>query len=135
LSHGKDKQRMAQTIEELSWLITSVINSVEQTAFVITDKDGRVLQWNNYYQELMGYPDEVLASRSQSDYYAYLENKLSDPAAFYKCVEEANSASEKTVHYFSLKDGRTIKKTVYPLFRNALPAGHITHLTDEMNLK
>jgi PAS domain S-box-containing protein len=125
-----EKIRMARTIEEQKWLFESAIDSVEHVGIVITDKNGSVLKWNKHYQKLMGYSDEVLATKNLPQYFRFLEDKLSAPAKFYKSIEKVKKSSVKTSHFFKLKDGRTIKTIVYPMFRNGLLSGRIAHLTD-----
>jgi len=125
-----EKVRLSQAIDEQKWLFESAIESVEQFGLVITDKSGTVLKWNKYYQELMGYPEEVLATKCLPKYFQYLESKLSDPDEFFRSIEKVKNSTEKTTFLFSLKDGRTIKRTVYPMVRDGVLSGRITHLVD-----
>ena len=125
-----EKTKMKQTIEEHKWLIESVIESVEHIGIVLTDPNGSVLKWNRHYQKLMNYPDDILATKSLPRYYHYLKTKLSDPVNFQKSCEEMKSSSGKTTLIINFQDGRKVKKTVYPLFRNGLLFGRIAHLME-----
>ena len=59
-----------------------------------------------------------------------LEDKLTDPTAFLKSVEKINNSAAKNVHSFDLKDGRTIRKNVYPMFRGDALSGRIALFED-----
>ena len=127
ITREKNLQHM---LEERNWLFESAINSIEHVALIITDKNGTVLQWNRSYQQLMAYPDEVLATRNLTKYYEYLEDKLTDPELFHKSIEDLRNSCDKTVCLFQLKDGRTIKKKVCPLHKEGILSGRIAHLMD-----
>jgi hypothetical protein len=126
-----EKTKMKEKIEEHIWLIESIIESVEHVGIVLTDLNDSVLKWNKYFQKLLDYPPhDILATKSLRRYYQYLEAKLSDPVGFKKSFEEMKNSSEKTTHFINFKDGRKIKETVYPLFRNGLLFGRMAQLTD-----
>jgi PAS domain S-box-containing protein len=126
------RKKLEKIFDEQVWLFQAAIDSITDKAVVITDKGNKVLNWNRTYQELVGYPDEILATRNLLKYFAYLKenNLLADPEDFTKGIEEVKNSKEEIVQTFDFADGRTIRRRTTPIFRDGNFAGRVSFLTD-----
>lgn len=119
-------------IDDQMWLFQSAIDAITEMAVVITDKENRVLKWNTAYPKIFGYPTELLETRNPLKYFTYLKdnNTLADYDDFMKGMTETMNSTDETVHEFSLKDGRTIRRRSKPIFKDGEFAGLVSFVQD-----
>ena len=120
---------MKRALEDEQWLFREAINLVGY-GIVIVSTDRKVLAYNKAYQEIFGYPEEILATRDMRAYVRFGRNKMANLEKFDKELQEAFEAVTPISHHVELKDGRVIKRDVFPLFRDGNHVGWIAHLTD-----
>jgi hypothetical protein len=85
--------------------------------------------------DLIGFPKKVLETRDLNKYLKYLKPMIADLKEYEQGMMEVMKANDETLHYCKLKDGRTIKRQVYPIYRDDQLYGRILRLrdvTDEM---
>jgi len=121
--------RIQKALEDEQWLFQQAINRVDY-GIVIVSIDRKVLASNTVYQEIFGYPEEILATRDMRAYVRFGRNKMANLEKFDKEIQEAFAAVTPTNHHVELKDGRIINRDVFPLFRDGNHVGWIAHLTD-----
>lgn len=111
-------------------LFQAAIDSVKEYAIVITDKNNKVVRWNKAYQDMMSFPQEIIEKERISHNFAFLMKQLKNPDDFRKELIEVFSSQQKTVHYFEMKDGKTIKRVAAPIYRDGIFAGRVTFFYD-----
>jgi PAS domain S-box-containing protein len=127
-----EKIELQNSIDEQMWLFQSAIDSITEMAVVITDKENRVLKWNAAYPKLFGYPTELLETRDPLKYFTYLKdnNMLADYDDVMKGLTDTLNSKDETVHEFSLKDGRTIRRRSKPFYKDGEFAGLVSFVQD-----
>jgi PAS domain-containing protein len=111
-------------------LFQSAINIFEEDGLLFIDKNNKVLRWNEYYKDLIGYPDEVLETRDLNQYLKYLKPMLADLDDYEEGLREVMESKDVTLHYCKLKDGRIIRRQIYPIYNNDQFYGRILRLKD-----
>jgi PAS domain S-box-containing protein len=124
-----DHHRMKRALEDEQWLFREAINLVDY-GIVIVSIDRKVLAYNKAYQEIFGYPEEILATRDMRAYVRFGRNQMANLEKFDREIQEAFETVTPTSHYVELKDGRIIKRDTFPLYRDGNLVGRIGHLTD-----
>lgn len=129
-----DHQRMQKALKDEQWLFQEAINRADY-GIVIASSERKVLACNAAYQRLFGYPDEIIATRDMSVYVRYGRNQMANLEKFDKDIQEAFASRVPISHIVELKDGRLIKRDVFPLHRGTKLAGRLAHLTDISSTK
>lgn len=124
------RKNLEKNLLNQAWLFQGAIDAIEEYAIIITDQGDKIIRWNKAYQQIMGYPLEILEQRSLKACFAFLKDKLKKPDVFFKGIKEMLSSREQTIHYFEMKNGKTIKRRVDPIYRDGVLAGRLTFLTD-----
>ena len=127
-----EKKELQNSLDEQMWLFQSAIDSITEMAVVITDKENMVLKWNAAYPKIFGYPTELLETRNPLKYFTYLKdnNMLADYDDFMKGMAKTLNSKEETVHEFSLKDGRTLRRRSKPFYKDGEFAGLVSFVKD-----
>jgi len=112
------------------WLFQAAIDAIKEYAIVITDQCDKIIRWNKTYQQMMGYPQEILDQKNLTACFTFLRDKLKDPENFFSGIEEMLSSQKQTIQYFEMNNGKTIKRRVDPIYRDGVFAGRLTFLTD-----
>jgi PAS domain S-box-containing protein len=129
------RKRLEKELTEQMCLFQSVIDIFEEDGLLFIDKNNKVLRWNEHYVDLIGYPEKILKTRDLNLYLKYLKPMIADLKEYEQGLQEVMNSKEKTLHYCKLKDGRTIKRQVYPIYKDDKLYGRILRLrdvTDEM---
>ena len=129
-----DHQRIEKELEEKQWLLQEALN-VGENGIVIVGSDLRVLAYNKAYKEIIGYPDEILSTRNISAYLRWSRDLYLDQVKFDKDMEEAQTSTKTITHFAKMKDGRKIKRTISPIYKNSELAGKIVHIADVTETK
>lgn len=124
-----DHQRMKKELEDEQWLFQEAINMADY-GIVIAGTDRRVLAYNKVYQKIFRYPDEILATKDMGVYVRYGRDQMANLEKFDREIQEAFAAEAPISHLVELKDGRIIKRDVFPLKRDGKLVGRLAHLTD-----
>jgi PAS domain S-box-containing protein len=124
------RKKLERDLNEQICLFQSVIDIFEKDGLLLIDKNGKVLRWNQHYVDLIGYPQEILATRDLNKYLDYLKPMIDDLKEFEQGIMEVMEANDETLHYCKFKDGRTIKRQVYPIYRDDELYGRILRLQD-----
>ena len=127
-----EKKEMQDALDEQMWLFQSAIDSISEMAVVLTDKENKVLKWNAAYQEMFGYPTEIIETCNLLKYFSYMKenNLLADFDDFMKGIEETQNSTDEKIHKFSLKDGRTLRRRSKPMYRDGKFAGRVNFVSD-----
>lgn len=123
-------KRLEQNLLDEVSLFQAAIDSVAESAILITDKYNRVVRWNEAYQKMMDFPRTMIEKEKISHNFAFLMPQLKNPEGFRKGIVEVFSSREETVHYFEMKDGKTIKRRAVPVYREGIFAGRVTFFSD-----
>jgi PAS domain S-box-containing protein len=123
-------KRMEQNLLDEISLFQATIDSNVESAILITDKHNKVVRCNKAYQKMMGFPREIVEKEKISHNFSFLKQQLKNPEGFRKEIIEVFSSREKTVHYFEMKNGKTIKRKAIPVYRDGIFAGRITFFSD-----
>lgn len=129
-----DHERIKKELENNQWLLHESLNMADY-AIVVASTDKRVLAYNTKYQETFDYPDEILATMDMGVYVKWGRNLMLDLEQFDKDISEAFVAESPISHIVKLKDGRKIKRDVYPLIKDGKLAGRLAHLKDITSTK
>ena len=129
-----DHQRIEKELEKKHWLLQEALN-VGENGIVIVGSDLKVLAYNKAYKEIIGYPDEILSTRNISAYLRWSRDLYLDQVKFDKDMEEAQTSTKTITHFAKMKDGRKIKRTIYPIYKNSDLAGKIVHIADVTETK
>ena len=129
-----DHQRIQQALQDEQWLFQAAINRVD-FGIVIASTDKKVLACNSAYQRIFSYPDEIIATKDMSVYVRYGRNQMANLEKFDNDIQEAFASTTPISHIVELKDGRLIKRDVFPLYRNIKLAGRLAHLTEISSAK
>lgn len=124
-----DHHRIKKALEEEQWLFQEAINMADY-GIVIASTDKRVLAYNKAYQKIFEYPEEILSTKDMGVYVRYGRSQMANLEQFDKDIQEAFAAETPITHFVELKDGRTIKREVFPLLREGKLIGRLAHLTD-----
>jgi PAS domain S-box-containing protein len=124
------RKRLEKDLAEEMCLFQSAINIFEEDGLLFIDKNNKVLRWNEYYKDLIGYPDEVLETRDLNQYLKYLKPMLADLDDYEEGLREVMESKDVTLHYCKLKDGRIIRRQIYPIYNNDQFYGRILRLKD-----
>ncbi len=129
-----DHQRMKKALEDEQWLFQEAIDRADY-GIVIASSERKVLACNIAYQRIFGYPDEIIATKDMGVYVRYGRNQMANLEKFDKDIQEAFASVTPISHIVELKDGRLIKRDVFPLYRDTKLAGRLAHLTDISSTK
>lgn len=121
--------RLEKALKDEQWLFQEAINMADY-GIVIVSADRKVLAYNKTYQEIFGYPEEILATKDLRAYVRYGRNKIADLEKFERDIQEALVTITPVSHLVGLKNGRTIQRDTFPLFRDGTLVGRLVHLTD-----
>lgn len=129
------RKHLENNLQNEMSLFQTAIDCVGDCAIIITDKDNKVVRWNKAYQELMGFPSEIIEKQKIFHDITFLKKKLKNPEKFRKEIQEALSSTEDTAHFFTLKNGKTIHRRAVPVYREGVFAGRVTYLSEVRNQK
>ncbi|MDW7771989.1 MAG: PAS domain S-box protein [Desulfobulbaceae bacterium] len=111
-------------------LFQSVIESIEEHAIVITDKNNKILRWNKTYQKMMGFPLEMIEKQKIPHNPALLKQNVKNIENFRERVKEVPSIRRDKAHYFETDHGKIIERKTSPVFRDNVFAGMVTFFSD-----
>ena len=129
-----DHKRIKEEFENEHWLLQEALNSADY-GIVIICSDRKVLAYNKAYKKMIGYPDEILATRDIMTYLKWSRTLIRNLKKFDRQAQEAFKATKRTIHTYSMKDGRTIKRKLFPIYNNENVAGWVVHLIDITSIK
>lgn len=129
-----DHQRMQKALKEEQWLFQEAIDRADY-GIVIASSEKKVLACNKAYQRIFRYPDEIIATKDMSVYVRYGRNQMANMEKFDKDIQEAFASVTPISHIVELKDGRQIKRDVFPLYRGTKLTGRLAHLTEILSTK
>ena len=124
------RKKLEKDLSEQMCLFQSAIDIFEEDGLLFIDKNNKVLRWNQHYVDLIDYPPEILATRDLNKYLNYLKPMITDLKEFEQEMMEVMEAKDETLHYCKFKDGRTIKRQVYPIYKDDKLYGRILRLRD-----
>jgi PAS domain S-box-containing protein len=124
------RKNLEKDLTEQMCLFQSAIDIFEEDGLLFIDRNNKALRWNDHYKNLIGYPDEVLETRDLNLYLKYLKPMIADLEEYEQGLQEVMEATNKTLHYCHFRDGRTIKRQVYPIFKDDQLYGRILRLQD-----
>ena len=122
-----DHQRIEKKLDEKQWLLEQALNMVDYGVIIIS-KDKTVLAYNTMYKEMVGYPEEVLATKDFETYVKWHKKMVLDEEKHTKGVKDTLETSEPTTHLVKLKNGKVFNRKVNPIMRDGNFAGWIAHL-------
>ena len=124
-----NRMKLENSHQDEMTLFQSALDLVTENAIVITDNKNRVVRWNTAYQELMGFPREIIEKQKISHNFAFLKKKLMNPEEYRKGMIEVFSSRREMIHYFEMKDGTIIKRRAAPVYRDGVFSGRVTFLS------
>lgn len=124
------RKHLEHNLQDEVSLFQTAIDSVTDCAIVITDKNNKVVRWNEAYQVMMGFPREIIEKQKISHNFAFLKNKLKNPEDYRKGILEVFSSEQETVHSFEMKNGKTIQRKATPVYRDGIFAGRVTYFSE-----
>ena len=124
-----DYKRIKRALEDEQWLFQEAINMVD-FGIVIAGIDRKVLAYNKVYQEIFRYPEEILATKDMGAYVRYGRHQMADLEQFDIDLREAFATMDPISHIVELKDGRNIRRDIFPLTRDGKLVGRLAHLHD-----
>ena len=114
---GHDISDRVAAEDELRETNSLLATTLESTAdgILVVDQAGQISSFNRRFAELWRIPDEVLASRDDSQAWACVLEQLSDPDAFLAKVQELYAVPEAHSHdVLEFKDGRVFERDSLP---------------------
>ena len=124
------RKKLENELHEQMCLFQSGIDIFEEDGLLFINKNNKVLRWNQHYVDLIGYPKEVLETRDLNIFLKYLKPMIADLEEYEQGLQETMGSKDDTLHYCRFKDGRTIRRQVYPMYRDDQLYGHILRLRD-----
>lgn len=124
-----DHQRIEKQLDEKQWLLEQALNMADY-GIIIVSKDKKVLAYNSTYKNLVGYPEEILATRDFEVYVKWHKKMVLDEEKHDNGVKETLGTNEPTSHLVKLKNGKVIKRKVNPIMKDDNFAGWIAQLYD-----
>ncbi len=125
-----ERKKLEKDLNEQMCLFQSAIDIFDEEGFLFMNKNNKVLRWNQHYVDLIGYPKDVLETRDLNVYMKYLKPLIADLQEFEQGLQELLESKGDTLHYCNFKDGRTIKRQVYPIYKDDQLYGRILRLRD-----
>ena len=119
---------------ENQWLLQEALD-IANYGIVIIAKDRKVLAYNKAYKEIAGYPEEILSTKDITIYAKWSRQLFVDQIKFDKEVGEILNSINPTFIISKLKDGRTLERNFYPIFKNGDIAGWVGHVIDITSTK
>ena len=124
-----DHKRIEKELEDKQWLLQEALD-IANYGIVIVGSDRKVLAYNKAYKDIVGYPDEILSTRDIMTYVKWSRPLFIDEAKFDRDVEEVLVSTTAISHTSKLKDGRTLERKIFPIYKNEDVAGWVVHLVD-----
>ena len=125
-----ERKNLEIELNEQMCLFQSAIDIFDEEGFLFINKNNKVLRWNQHYVDLIGYPKDVLETRDLNVYMKYLKPLIADLQEYEQGLQELFESKDDTLHYCNFKDGRTIKRQVYPIYKDDQLYGRIMRLRD-----
>jgi len=125
-----ERKKLEKELDEQMCLFQSAIDIFDEEGFLFINKNNKVLRWNQHYVDLIGYPKDVLETRDLNVYMKYLKPLIADLQEYEQGLQELFESKDDTLHYCNFKDGRTIKRQVYPIYKDDQLYGRIMRLRD-----
>ena len=125
-----ERKKLEKELNEQMCLFQSAIDIFDEEGFLFINKNNKVLRWNQHYVDLIGYPKDVLETHDLNVYMKYLKPLIADLQEYEQGLQELFESKDDTLHYCNFKDGRTIKRQVYPIYKDDQLYGRIMRLRD-----
>ena len=125
-----ERKKLEKELDEQMCLFQSAIDIFDEEGFLFINKNNKVLRWNQHYVDLIGYPKDVLETRDLNVYMKYLKPLIADLQEYEQGLQELFESKDDTLHYCNFKDGRTIRRQVYPIYKDDQLYGRILRLRD-----
>lgn len=106
-----------KTEDDLRESLSLLEATLESTAdgILVTDREGRIKDYNNRFKELWGIPDAVLKSRNDDEALSFVLYQLKEPEAFLAKVKELyGKPHAESFDALEFKDGRQIERYSKP---------------------
>jgi len=98
---------------------------------LVVDAAGKIVHYNRRFVALWGIPEEVAATRDETQTLAYVLEKLKDPAAFVKKVMTVYAQPAAVSHdVLELTDGRRIERDSLPQVVDGKTVGRVWSFRD-----
>ena len=125
-----EQRKLEKELNEQMYLFQSGIDIFEEDGLLFINKNNKILRWNQHYVDLIGYPKKVLETRDLNIFLKYLKPLIADLEEYEQGLQEAMGSKDDTLHYCRFKDGRTIRRQVYPMYRDDQLYGRILRIRD-----
>jgi PAS domain S-box-containing protein len=125
-----ERKKLEKELNEQMCLFQSTIDIFDEEGFLFINKNNKVLRWNQHYVDLIGYPKDVLETHDLNVFLKYLKPLIADLEEYEQGLQELFESKDDTLHYCNFKDGRTIRRQVYPIYKDDQLYGRILRLRD-----
>jgi PAS domain S-box-containing protein len=124
------RKKMEKTLDEKMWIFQSSIDAMDDSGLVITDKNNRVLRWNSAFEQFFDAPKKIRKKINLDELFTSIEEQAKNIVDFRKSADEAIDPPDECVQYFTLKDGRKIRRKTVTLYKDGAFAGRALFLRD-----
>ena len=108
---GKIIEKEAEeVVRESKSKIDAILNSTLDGVYA-TDKDGRILMYNDIFLSLWKIPKKLVKHGADNKILEIINNKVEDRGKFLKRISELYSIEDDSVDIIVLKDGRFLKRS------------------------
>jgi len=117
-SVGRDITERKRVEEEITF--KNIIQSTQQEnsldGILIVDESGKILNYNQKFIEILGIPDNLIASRRDEPVLQFIAGQIADPGAFLSRVRYLyDHKEERSFEELLLKDGRIMERFSAPM--------------------
>ena len=126
------KEALEQRTRELAQALVIMRATLDSTtdAFLVTDEEGKVADFNDKYLDIWKIPREVLERGTACDIREFVSRNFADPQRFFVRIAEIVATAQESFDLLELKDGRIIERYSKVLFVEGRSVGRVWSLRD-----
>jgi PAS domain S-box-containing protein len=127
------KQTLERRTKQLAHSLAMMRATLESTAdaILVTDRSGRITDFNAKFVEMWRFPQEAMESRDHRILLEHISRLLDSPRQFLRRIEDIyESSPAETKDVLSTSDGRTIERTTRMQIVDARNVGRVWSFRD-----
>ena len=125
----EERKKTQAALNESDSVLRATLESTEDGLLVV-DNNGKVTHYNSRFRDIWSIPEEILATRDDSQLIQTVLSQLVDPKQFVAATDKLYQSSETSRDIHIFKDGRIIDRFSAPLIRNGRATGRVWFFRD-----